>query len=53
MTTTVFTHVQVDLMYKSTPDFGSSKQDTNLHLTFENRATQLIPVDRFPYVSSQ
>ena len=51
--TTVFTRVQVDIVYKSTPDFGPSKQDTNFYLTFGNHDTQLIPLDRFPDVSSQ
>ena len=50
---TVFTRVQVDIVYKSNPDFGPSKQDTNFYLTFGNHDTQLIPLDRFPDVSSQ
>ena len=31
---TVFTCVQVNLVYKSTPEFGSSKQGINFNLTF-------------------
>ena len=50
---TIFTRVQVDLVYKSTPDFGHSKQGTNFYLMFGNHDIQLIPVDRFPDVSSQ
>ena len=50
---TVFTRVQVDLVYKSTPDFGSSKQGTNFNLKFGNHDTQVIPLDCFPDVSSQ
>ena len=50
---TVFTRVQVDLVYKSTPDFGSSKQGTNFYLTFGNHDTQLVQVDRFPDVIRQ
>ena len=50
--TTVFTHVQVDLVYKSTPDFGFSKQGTNFYLTFGNHDAQLSPVDCFPDISS-
>ena len=50
---TVFTRVQVDLVYKWTPDFGPSKQDTNFFLTFGNHDTQLILEDHFPDVSSQ
>ena len=50
---TVFTRVQVDVVYKSTPDLGSSKQGTNFYLTFGNHDTQLVPVDRFPDVIRQ